>query len=203
MPTLPGSRGSRARTSLVSVSWSADQSARSTLATASAAIPSPRPTNPMPSFVVNLTFTSIALMPMQRASERAHLVPVRSQLRRLADQRAVHVAHRPAVILEKRAHVARGAACWPRPSTCRRRPGSAGRCRPARPPPAARRSSRASGRRRPSGRSGPCPHPRSPRRQAPAGGRPRAGASRSRSPARSLIRSPRAGGRGRRTRRAP
>src|SRR6185295_3302928 len=45
-----------------------DQSARSTLATASAAMPSPRPTKPMPSFVVNLTFTSIGFSPMQRAS---------------------------------------------------------------------------------------------------------------------------------------
>ena len=44
-------------------------------------MPSPRPTKPIPSLVVNLTFTSSGCRPMRAASERADVVAVRRELR--------------------------------------------------------------------------------------------------------------------------
>ena len=53
----------RLREGVLDTDRAGHQSARSTVATAMAAMPSPRPTNPIPSFVVNFTFTSRADMP--------------------------------------------------------------------------------------------------------------------------------------------
>ena len=78
------------------------QSARSTVATASAATPSPRPVKPMPSLVVNLTFTSSGARPTASARWRAS-VPVRAEPGLLADHRGVEVANGPAVLAEEAA----------------------------------------------------------------------------------------------------
>ena len=83
----------------------AHQACRSSVATASAAIPSPRPIAPMPSLVENFTLTSRAEVERLGQAD-PHVVAMRAELRRLADHRRVDVAHAPAVLGEEPVHLA-------------------------------------------------------------------------------------------------
>ena len=129
-----------------------------TLAVASAAIPSPCPTNPIPSAVVNFTFTSAGAQVGRLRQPLAHRVPERVEPRLLADHHGVHVhRHEPLLGRPARARAA-AARCCRRRASARRCPGSGCRCPRGPRRRAAHRSPRAPARRRPSGRPAPSAH---------------------------------------------
>ena len=75
------------------------------VATAIAAMPSPRPTKPMPSLVVNLTFTCQRAARAPPARRSRMRVAVRAELGRLADDRGVDVARRQPLLGQEPAHL--------------------------------------------------------------------------------------------------
>ena len=131
------------------------QSGSRTVATACAAMPSPRPVKPSCSVVVALTLTRSGGEPEDLGDARNHGLAVRADLRPLADDRHVERGDAAALGAHQARRHGRGSGRRRRRAIAGRSAGSACRCRRRRSRRAPRRSTHAGRHRRRNGRRAP------------------------------------------------